>query len=434
MKASLIVVSRGRSDLLARAVTAIRQQDHPCLELVVVADAAGLAALPDLPIKRVAFDAPNISAARNAGIARSAGEVVAFLDDDAVPEPTWLSRLVAPFEDARVVASGGFVRGRNGITFQWRASAVDRCGIDHPLAVDPQGVTLCAPRGDLVPRVQGTCAAFRRKSLVSVGGFDPAFRFYLDETDLCRRLGPAGLTAIVPLAQVHHGFAAGPHRRADRVPASLFEIGASSLVFLRRHAAVSDWPEAVAALRTSQRLRLVRHMVAGRLEPGDVRRLMRTLDAGLEEGRSRPLAPLPPLPDTGPPFLHFPGTGPRPGRVLGGSPVLRRKLLAEARKAVAEGCVVTLFLLDATARPHRHAFHPDGFWLQSGGLFGPSLRDGLRLRLRSRRQRIAEEQLRLSETRPINYCGNGSNCGNFPDRHQIADTSPLYGAARSNSV
>ncbi|MES2906736.1 MAG: RNA polymerase factor sigma-54, partial [Pseudomonadota bacterium] len=42
----------------------------------------------------------------------------------------------------------------------------------------------------------------------AMGGFDPAFRFYLDETDLNLRLAATGaMTAIVPVAQVHHGFA-----------------------------------------------------------------------------------------------------------------------------------------------------------------------------------------------------------------------------------
>ena len=50
----------------------------------------------------------------------AAGEIVAFIDDDAVPEPTWLNHLVAPFGRFDVAAAGGFVRARNGIS--WRSS------------------------------------------------------------------------------------------------------------------------------------------------------------------------------------------------------------------------------------------------------------------------------------------------------------------------
>ncbi|TKA96303.1 glycosyltransferase, partial [Cereibacter changlensis] len=242
MTVSLIVVSRHRPEALARAITAIRQQDLPRFELIVVADPASAAGVGDPQIKLVAFDEANISAARNLGLAQAAGDVVAFLDDDAVPEPTWLRRLTDPFADPRVTKAGGFTRGRNGLSFQWRACELDRCGEDHPLAVDPEVVTLLEGTATRAPKVQGANCAFRTEALRAIGGFDPAYRFYLDEADVCLRL-PA-LTAIVPLAEVHHGFAESAHRRADRAPRTLREIGASTMVFLRRHAPEPLWPGA----------------------------------------------------------------------------------------------------------------------------------------------------------------------------------------------
>jgi len=77
--------------------------------------------------------------------------------------------------------------------------------------------------------------------LVAIGGFDPAFRYFLDETDVNMRLAKAGhATAIVPLAEVHHGFAASRFRRDDRVPRDLSQIGASWTVFQRKHIAEAD--------------------------------------------------------------------------------------------------------------------------------------------------------------------------------------------------
>jgi hypothetical protein len=81
---------------------------------------------------------------------------------------------------------------------------------------------------------EGTNMAVRRSVLVDLEGFDPAYHFYLDETDLNIRLVAANhLTAIAPLARVHHGFAQSIYRHGDRVPRDLFDIGASWAGFQR---------------------------------------------------------------------------------------------------------------------------------------------------------------------------------------------------------
>src|SRR4051794_19456054 len=48
--------------------------------------------------------------ARNAGIRAAAGNVLAFIDDDVVPQPGWLSRLVGPVLDGRYDGAAGEVR------------------------------------------------------------------------------------------------------------------------------------------------------------------------------------------------------------------------------------------------------------------------------------------------------------------------------------
>jgi GT2 family glycosyltransferase len=395
---SLIVVSRHRPEALARAIAGIHLLDHPQTELIVVADPATCAGLAGVAAKVVAFDTANISAARNLGLAQAAGEVVAFLDDDAVPEPSWLSRLVAPFADPRVTAAGGFVRGRNGISYQWRASLVDAAGQDHPLAVPP-GVSLHPGTAMRAVKTQGTNCAFRLADLRAIGGFDPAFRFYLDEADVNLRLAArGGLTAVVPGAEVHHGFAASARRRADRVPTDLTEIGASLACFLRRH---NGGLAALDAHRRDQRARALRHMVEGRIEPRDVTRLMQGFDRGVAEGLARDLPPLAPLADPGAVFAPPPGLGPRPGRVIAGRAFQAARLHAEARRAAAGGAVVTLFCLSATALYHRHWFNPQGYWVQEGGVFGRAVRSDPLLRRSTLAQRVAEQCQRLAAYRPL---------------------------------
>ena len=201
--ASVIIVSRHRPDELRRNLPAFRLQTHRNFELILVADPQGLAVARELNLadrmKLVEFDEANISATRNLGLVQAAAPLVAFIDDDATPEPPWLARLLAPFEDAEVVASTGFVRGRNGSSMQWQGVATDELGADIALDVSETETTLLPV--DRRVKTHGTNCAFRRERLTAIGGFDTAFRFFLDETDVTHRLVPGGgKTAIVPLA------------------------------------------------------------------------------------------------------------------------------------------------------------------------------------------------------------------------------------------
>ncbi len=401
MMVSVIVVSRHRAAALLRCVQGLLQQDHQGFEVIVVADPEALAAVAalGLAIRLVGFDAANISAARNAGLAQAAGAVVAFMDDDAVAEPTWLSRLVAPFGDARVAASTGFVIGRNGISFQWQATEVDCRGEDHPLPV-PEGVSLHAGTAARAVKTQGTNCAFRSAALRQVGGFDPAYRFYLDEADVNLRLAALGVTAVVPGAQVHHGYEASDRRRADRVPLSLYEIAASTAVFLRRHAPEGPDYAGLVALQTREAARVEAHLAAGRIDRAAADRLMAGLAEGWSDGLDRALPPLAALVSAGVAFMALPGTGPRRGRVIAGRVWQRAQLMARARMALAGGAVVTVICLAPSPRAHRMAFQ-DGIWLQEGGLFGWSTRSGPRLRLTSFARRVAEETGRIAPVRPV---------------------------------
>lgn len=397
---SVVIVSHGRPDALRRCLLGVAQLTYDPFEVVVVADAAGRTALRGLPeaahVKLVAFDEANISAARNAGIAAAAGEVVAFIDDDSVPEPTWLTYLAAGFADPSVAAAGGFVRGRNGISFQSRAAMVDGTGQQTPLDLEPERITLLTARPGRAIKTEGTNMAFRRSVLAEIGGFDPRYRFFLDETDLNLRLAERGATtAVVPLAQVHHGFAESARRRSDRAPRDLTEIGASWAVFLARHCPPERREEVWTRVQASERRRALRHMLAGRLEPRDVTRLLAGLRAGYAAGQRRPPAPLPVLPDAADPFRPVPHRAGARAVLLTGRSWSRRPLRRAALSERAAGHSVTLFRFSATAFYHRVVFSDEGIWEQTGGLFGRSDRDQPLFRPRSFAARVREEAARL---------------------------------------
>ncbi len=379
VRASVVVVSHQRPALLSRCLLSLSQLDHPDFEIVVVADATGQDAVARLAfaerLKTVRVDAPGIAAARNAGLARAAGEVVAFIDDDAVAEPSWLCHLSAVFTDARVDAAGGYVLGRNGISFQWTGRNVDATARHAPLPLTGTDPVVLAGRPDRAIKTEGTNMAFRRATLAALGGFDPAYRFFLDETDLNMRLARAGAsTAIVPLARVHHGFAASPRRSTNRAPRDLSDIGASTAVFLRKFAPSGESPAVLDALRRAQRARALRHMVAGRLEPRDIARLMSTLEAGIAEGIARDPSDPAPLAPAAASFLRFRAGAGAAHALLAGRPWQARDLRERAARMVREGQPVTLFVFSPTGLYHRMSFTDAGYWIQTGGIFGRSER------------------------------------------------------------
>lgn len=377
---SVIVVSRDRPESLKLCLTGLSRLLYAPYEIVVVADAAGLDAVRALgltdEVKTVPFDQANISRARNAGIAEAAGEIIAFIDDDAVPEPAWLNHLVQGFLWPQAAAAGGYVRGRNGITFQWTARSVDRTGSAEQIDLSGQSPVLLTPADGRAIKTEGTNMAFRRSVLAELGGFDPAFRFFLDETDLNMRLMRAGhATAIVPLAEVHHAYAESVRRGPNRAPRDLFEVGASTAAFLIRHASQSEGDTALTRLRKSQRKALLDYMVDGRLEPRDVGRLMRRLEAGIAEGRTRATEPMPPIPHAARWFLAFDSRCTGRHHVLSGRFLFRRRHRAAARQAAKAGDIVSLFLISRTALGHKVRFDLHGVWEQRGGLWGRSGRN-----------------------------------------------------------
>lgn len=113
-KVSVVIPTRNRPALLDQCLTAVAQQDFPQLEVLVVDNAPS-----DGRARRVAAQhganytvAPvrGVSRARNCGARASRGEIVAYLDDDFLPAPNWLSAMVEEFADPQVMAVSGRIR------------------------------------------------------------------------------------------------------------------------------------------------------------------------------------------------------------------------------------------------------------------------------------------------------------------------------------
>lgn len=401
LRFSVIVASWERLPWLRRCLGALAMQDYPAFEIVVVADGPSLAAIDTSHLKIAEVPEAHLARARNIGIARASGEVCAFIDDDAVAEPMWLRRLGEALQTTRARAVAGYVRGRNGISFQSRIASVDAEAETHaePAAGDAPFRPQLAPERAL--KLVGTNMAVRRDTLLELGGFDTMFRFYLEDTDLSLRLAGAGHAAVVaPRAEVHHAFAPSSRRSAARAPRDLTDIGRSTAIFLRRHAGAAA-PEILERLRRREHARLIRHLVAGTCEPRDVPRLMAGLDSGWVEGSAVELSrqPLPTIPCAE--FRAMPVVA--PGHDVYAVPYLfrRRTALANAEKRAASGRRTTLFSFSLTPVRHRVVHTPGGVWLHRGGVFGQVERTEPAFRWCSFADKVRAETRRVAESRGI---------------------------------
>lgn len=117
---SVIICSRGRADLLWEAATRVLSLHPPPTELVIVDQSdqpderlVAVAADSAVPVRYDWAPDRGLSRARNRGLATARGDIVAFLDDDMLPQAAWLGALVDALThaDERHVVTGQVPEG-----------------------------------------------------------------------------------------------------------------------------------------------------------------------------------------------------------------------------------------------------------------------------------------------------------------------------------
>ena len=200
-----------RWDDLSASIRSVQAQQAPVAELLLVADHC-----PELADRaRTAFDGvrtvsnqerQGLSGARNTGVVTARGEVVAFLDDDAVAEPEWSGQLLDGYRDPRVLGVGGLV-------LPWWETG-------RPAWFPPEfdWVVGCSYRGMAQRRAPvrnfiGANMSFRRGAVLAAGGFRTDLGrvgtrpLGCEETELCLRMAardPERILLYEPAAVVRH--------------------------------------------------------------------------------------------------------------------------------------------------------------------------------------------------------------------------------------
>jgi glycosyltransferase involved in cell wall biosynthesis/GT2 family glycosyltransferase len=295
MQCSIVVNTYNREAYLRRLLPALERLQSGLFEIVVVDGPStdGTAALLDAyrgRVKVVRCPDRNLSRSRNLGIAAAAGEIVVFIDDDALPvDERWLERFAAAFATdttGRLGAVGGPVWHRDtttpefdgGVTSDYGIQVFDRASRD---AFTTDGVRW-------VMGMPGGNCAIRRSALAAIGGFDEFYTYYLDETDVCFRLARAGYTiGYLPDNGIRHYAARAdtPRRNAVR---DWRTISRSDTYFALKNG-VDPLPRRVAkTLSAAPRKHFAREILssvlAGSLSAGDRLRVLGMWGAGLCDG------------------------------------------------------------------------------------------------------------------------------------------------------
>ena len=233
---SIIINTGGCVRSLEKTLQSLQYLKYPNFEVCVVYGSSpdGFADLLQCwrgRIKAEACEERNLSKSRNIGIALSSGDILAFIDDRAIPEPEWLNEIATAYGRPEVGASGGFVYNSTGVELQWCYGTVDR------LARPDRSWTRSAPEFNFpfstnVPHLSGTNISLRRTAAIGIGGFDEEYDYFLHETDALCRLNDAGWKIQqIEDGGVHHKYCQCHTRNRDRVPTSWYPIVKNKIYF-----------------------------------------------------------------------------------------------------------------------------------------------------------------------------------------------------------
>jgi glycosyltransferase involved in cell wall biosynthesis/GT2 family glycosyltransferase len=318
LTASIIINTYNRASYLRRLLPGLAHLRGVTFEVVVVNgpstdDTEGLLRAYQGRVKVVPCPTRNLAHSRNLGIAAAAGEIVVFIDDDALPgDDEWLERFVRCFEQdatGKLAAVGGPVWHRDTAENEFNGGATS----DYAFQIfgSASDAAQAEPAQRWYTRVPGGNSAFRRSALVDIGGFDRTYAYYLEEADVCLRLIEAGYTVEhLPGNGIRH-YPAPSERRTSKYDRNWRVIARSDTYFALKNGGDPLPRRLVRTLRAAPRKHFVREINSYRRSREIGRRkwlrLLREWGRGVGDGlktallQGRATDNLPPPP----PFLPF---------------------------------------------------------------------------------------------------------------------------------
>ncbi|MGH7411486.1 MAG: glycosyltransferase, partial [Candidatus Methylomirabilis sp.] len=181
---SVVVCSYNGARTIRDCFEGLLRLEYPDFEVIVVNDGSSdrtESIVREYGFKVISTENHGLGSARNMGLRAATGEIVAYIDDDAYPDPHWLTYLAATFMSTQHAGVGGpnIPPAGDGSVAECVANAPG--GPIHVLLSDR-----------VAEHIPGCNSAFRKACLEEIGGFDPQFRSAGDDVDVCWRLQERG--------------------------------------------------------------------------------------------------------------------------------------------------------------------------------------------------------------------------------------------------
>ncbi|MDY7542784.1 MULTISPECIES: glycosyltransferase [unclassified Cryobacterium] len=210
---SVILVNFRGTDDTIEAIRQLGELDWPAerLEIIVVENASGDDSLARLrsavPQVTLVESKKNLGFAGgcNLGVRQSSGEFVAFLNNDAKPDPGWIRAAVARFDESQTIgAVASRVLDWDGKLVDYIGSAMTWFGQGYkPLTA--QSIPAEADRVHDVLFGTGSAMFVRRSVYDALGGFDERFFMFFEDVDFGWRLNLRGWRYVYePASLAYH--------------------------------------------------------------------------------------------------------------------------------------------------------------------------------------------------------------------------------------
>lgn len=234
-KLSVIIVNRNTSDLLTRCISKLLESNIDETPQIIVVDNGStddsVRLVRSLYPEILVFEAGKnlgFAAANNLGFSMSAGEFVLLLNTDALLDKLCLERMLKLAQLDELIALIGPQLLNDDGTHQTSYEATPTLLTEttnrsllkrlFPKRYPGKNERLVEPKD--VETVIGAVMLIRKKAFEEIGGFDPRYFFFFEETDLAVRLRQSGWRVVHdPLAKAFHlqGGSAKSYRSAARI-------------------------------------------------------------------------------------------------------------------------------------------------------------------------------------------------------------------------